>query len=60
MQKITIFRLITLYCSSEKLVSCLRWTHERYRALREADRASVDALLKGTGVEIMLAASSSS
>jgi len=34
---------------------CLRWTNERYRALGEADRASVDALLEGTGVETMLA-----
>jgi glutathione S-transferase len=34
---------------------CLRWTNERYRALSETDRASVDALLKGTGVETMLA-----
>jgi hypothetical protein len=34
---------------------CLRWTNEHYRALSEANRASVDALLKGTGVETMLA-----
>jgi glutathione S-transferase len=33
---------------------CLSWTNERYRALTEADRASVDALLEGTGVETML------
>jgi hypothetical protein len=33
---------------------CLRWTNERYRALNGADRASVDALLKGTGIETML------
>jgi len=33
---------------------CLQWTNERYRALSEADRASVDALLQGTGVETML------
>jgi len=33
---------------------CLQWTDERYRALSEADRASVDALLEGTGVETML------
>ena len=33
---------------------CLRWTVERYRALNGADRASVDALLKGTGIETML------
>ena len=33
---------------------CLQWTNERYRALSEADRASVDTLLQGTGVETML------
>jgi glutathione S-transferase len=33
---------------------CLRWTNEHYRALSTADRASVDALLEGTGVENML------
>lgn len=33
---------------------CLRWTNERYRALSETDRASVDALLNGTGIETML------
>jgi len=33
---------------------CLRWTVERYRALSESDRANVDALLEGTGVENML------
>ena len=33
---------------------CLQWTNERYRALNDADRASVDALLAGTGVEAML------
>jgi glutathione S-transferase len=33
---------------------CLRWTNERYQALSESDRASVDALLVGTGVEAML------
>jgi glutathione S-transferase len=33
---------------------CLRWTNERYRALSGADRASVDTLLEGTGVETML------
>jgi glutathione S-transferase len=33
---------------------CLQWTNERYRALGEADRASVDALLQGTGVDTML------
>jgi glutathione S-transferase len=35
---------------------CLRWTNEHYRALSESDRANIDALLKGTGVEIMLLA----
>lgn len=33
---------------------CLQWTNERYRALDNADRARVDALLQGTGVEAML------
>ena len=33
---------------------CLQWTNERYRALTDADRARVDALLQGTGVETML------
>ena len=33
---------------------CLRWTNERYRALSEPDRARVDALLNGTGIETML------
>ncbi len=33
---------------------CLQWTNERYRVLGEADRARVDALLEGTGVETML------
>lgn len=33
---------------------CLKWTNERYRTLGDADRASVDTLLKGTGVESML------
>jgi len=33
---------------------CLRWTNERYRALDAPDRASVNALLEGTGVETML------
>ena len=33
---------------------CLRWTNERYHALCEADRASVDTLLEGTGVEAIL------
>ena len=36
---------------------CLMWTNERYRALNDADRASVDTLLQGTGVETMLALS---
>lgn len=35
---------------------CLQWTNERYRALGDADRARVDALLEGTGVEAMLSA----
>lgn len=33
---------------------CLNWTLEHYRALGDADRARVDTLLKGTGVETML------
>ena len=33
---------------------CLRWTNEYYRALDDDERASVDALLQGTGVEAML------
>lgn len=33
---------------------CLQWTTDRYRALSEEDRASVDALLQRTGVETML------
>lgn len=33
---------------------CLQWTNERYRALSDADRGRVDALLKGSGVEVML------
>ena len=33
---------------------CLQWTNERYRALSEDDRALVDSLLQGTGVETML------
>jgi glutathione S-transferase len=36
---------------------CLKWTNERYQALNEDDRAGVDALLQGTGVETMLTAS---
>lgn len=35
---------------------CLRWTNERYQALSEADRARVDGLIRGTGVEAMLRA----
>jgi len=33
---------------------CRQWTNERYSALGDADRAQVDALLAGTGVETML------
>ena len=33
---------------------CLRWTIERYQALADTDRVSVDALLRGTGVDAML------
>jgi hypothetical protein len=33
---------------------CLQWTNEQYRALTAAERARVDALLRGTGVERML------
>jgi glutathione S-transferase len=33
---------------------CLRWTNERYQALDPADRARVDTLIAGTGVETML------
>ena len=33
---------------------CLAWTNERYRALSDVDRAAVDKLLQGTGVEMML------
>jgi hypothetical protein len=36
---------------------CLMWTNERYRALSDADRALVDALLEGTGVDAMLSLS---
>jgi len=36
---------------------CLMWTNERYRALVDTDRASVDSLLQGTGVETMLSLS---
>ncbi|MFT6956092.1 MAG: glutathione S-transferase [Halieaceae bacterium] len=33
---------------------CLQWTNQQYRALVEADRARVDSLLEGTGIETML------
>jgi glutathione S-transferase len=33
---------------------CLKWTNERYQALSAGDRARVDKLLAGTGVESML------
>ncbi|MCX2974994.1 glutathione S-transferase [Halieaceae bacterium IMCC8485] len=33
---------------------CLRWTYERYSALNEADRASVNRIIEGTGIERML------
>ena len=33
---------------------CLRWTNEQYQALSSSDRALVDSILKGTGVETML------
>ncbi|MFK7732619.1 MAG: glutathione S-transferase N-terminal domain-containing protein [Pseudomonadales bacterium] len=33
---------------------CLQWTNDRYQALAAADRARVDTLLLGTGVESML------
>lgn len=33
---------------------CLRWTREQYQALGPADRARVDVLIEGTGVETML------
>lgn len=36
---------------------CLRWTNDLYRGLSAAQRARVDALLAGTGVEAMLATS---
>ena len=36
---------------------CLKWTNERYQALSEDDRALVDGLLQGTGVEMMLSSS---
>ena len=33
---------------------CLKWTRERYQALGDSDRERVDALLEGTGCEVML------
>lgn len=33
---------------------CLQWTNERYHALNDGDRASVNALIDGTGIEAML------
>jgi hypothetical protein len=33
---------------------CLRWTNERYRNVSDNDRARIDRLLEGTGVEAML------
>ena len=36
-------------------VKCLGWIQERYRALEDAERARVDALLAGTGCEALLA-----
>ena len=36
---------------------CLQWTIERYQALSDDDRARVDGLLQGTGVETMLTVS---
>ena len=36
---------------------CLRWTNEQYQALSASDRALVDAVLEGTGIEAMLFAS---
>jgi glutathione S-transferase len=36
---------------------CLQWTNERYRALGAEDRARVDTLLAGTGIEDMLSLS---
>jgi len=33
---------------------CLRWTNNCYHALGAHDRARVDALIAGTGVESML------
>ncbi len=33
---------------------CLQWTNELYRSLSDQDRARVDTLLSGTGIESML------
>jgi glutathione S-transferase len=33
---------------------CLRWTNELYRSVSDKDRARIDSLLEGTGVEAML------
>lgn len=33
---------------------CLQWTNQEYRALSAGDRARVDALISGTGIETML------
>ncbi len=33
---------------------CLKWINEQYRALSDADRARVDALLAGTGCDAIL------
>jgi hypothetical protein len=33
---------------------CLQWTNDHYQALNTSDRAKVDTLLAGTGVEAML------
>ena len=37
-----------------KMLALLQWTNDKYRALAQADRARVDAVLDGTGVEAML------
>jgi len=36
------------------MAKCLRWTNELLQALSEAERASVDDVVEGTGVETML------
>ena len=36
---------------------CLRWTNEQYQALSASDRALVDSLVEGTGIEAMLCTS---